>query len=482
MVSSFSSLHTEMRHCETASGSPAGQGRRVLLITYYWPPDASIGGVRPAKVATQLRANGWEPIILTVKDQYYEELDPSSLRLDSEFVTIRTRCLPTFPNIYLALRSCFRRFLPRPARQSSGPSVSEPTNEKANGPRRDSTLRHTLRSIMYTPDEYIGWLPFAVVHAWIVMRRYDIACVVSTGPPFTAHLAALCMKRLFRMPWIAEFRDPWASADTRPAEIMSQLSTWLNDRLERAVISRADRVVCVTPATTGWYRSLYSHLPSHHWETITNGFTAQEFGTATGAPDPSKFTISYLGTFDYERSPELLFRAVQELSREGIVNQDDLSIRFVGKCDAVRGRPMMDLVNAYGLNKVVTLAGTVPRHEALNEMRRSHVLLLLVTHQKISVPAKTYEYLGAGRRILAITEKDGATAEVLRRVGGAIISPDDIGEMKRVLRTWYHEYRCGDYKGLEHNEQFKLAAQEYEWGCLGRKYAALIESVVRPRF
>lgn len=477
MVSALSSLKTEVKHREPASGSPAGQGRRVLVITYNWPPDASVGGVRPLKVATQLRANGWEPIVLTVKDQYYGKLDPSSSRLDSEFVTIRTGCLPTFPNMYLALRSWFRWFLPGPAPQSSGPSVSEPTYEKANGPRRDSTLRRMLLSLMYTPDEYIGWLPFAVMHAWMAMRRYDIACVVSTGPPFTAHIAALCMKRLFRVPWIAEFRDPWASSTTRPAEITSRLSTWLDSRLERAVINRADRVVCVTPATTGWYRSLYAHLPSHHWETITNGFTAQEFGAATGAPNPSKFTISYLGALDYGRSPELLFRAVQELSREGILNQDHLSIRFVGVCHDVRGRSMMELVNAYGLNTVVTLAGTVPRHEALNEMRCSHVLLLLVENQQISVPAKTYEYIGAGRRILAITEKDGATADVLRRVGGGIISPGDIGEMKRVLHTWYHEYRCGDYKGLEHNEQFKLAAYEYEWSCLGRQYAALIESV-----
>ena len=153
MDSAFSSLKTEVRHCETASGSPAGQGRRVLVITYNWPPDASVGGVRPVKVATQLRANGWEPIVLTVKDQYYGKLDPSSSRLDSEFVTIRTRCLPTFPNMYLALRSCFRWFLPGPAPQSSGPSVSEPTDEQANGPRRDRTLRRMLLSLMYTPDE-----------------------------------------------------------------------------------------------------------------------------------------------------------------------------------------------------------------------------------------------------------------------------------------------------------------------------------------
>ena len=78
MVSAFSSLHTD-------SGSPAGQGRRVLVIAYNWPPDPSVGeGSRPVKVATQLRANGWEPIVLTVKDQYYEKLDPSALRLDSE--------------------------------------------------------------------------------------------------------------------------------------------------------------------------------------------------------------------------------------------------------------------------------------------------------------------------------------------------------------------------------------------------------------
>jgi glycosyltransferase involved in cell wall biosynthesis len=246
--------------------------------------------------------------------------------------------------------------------------------------------------------------------------------------------------------------------------------------MERAVVHHADRVVCVTPFMTQWYRARYPEEPSYHWETITNGFSAGEFEADSKIPLSAKFTISYLGSIEYERTPELVFQALRDLCQEGLMKREEVEIRLVGKCHEVHGCPMTDLIATYELGDIVTMVGSVPRHEALREMRQAHVLLLLATNQKLQTPGKAYEYIGAGRRILAITEPEWSTADVVRSMGGAVVAQGDIREMKRVLEAWYGEYRCGlntQVKPLE----LGAKAAEFEWSRLGTRYAQVLSSV-----
>ena len=478
MVSAFSSLHTEVRHRETASSPPAGQGRRVLVITYNWPPDTSIGGVRPVKLVAQLKAQGWEPIILTVNDRYYERLDAKLADSTAGPIVIRTRCLPNLPRLYIAMKSFLAKLFVRSTEPSPAQGEARVKMQDVTGPRRGRELRRLLLSIMYTPDEHIGWLPFGLLQALKAVRTYHVTCMISTGPPFTAHIVALLTRVLSRVAWIADFRDPWALSETRPPEYTSEVSNWMNNRIERAVVHRADCVVCVTPFMTQWYRAHYPELPSGHWETITNGFSAGEFEAVAGVPLSAKFRISYLGNIQYGRTPELVFQAVRELCQEGLMKREDVEIRLVGKCHEVRGRPMTELIATYMLSDIVTVVRAVPRHEALKEMRQAHVLLLLATNQKLQIPGKAYEYIGAGRRILAVTEKESATGIVVRQVGGAVVDPDDLREMKQVLTEWYGDSQRANIKAVE-RESRPAGANQFEWNDLGRQYADLLASVCR---
>ena len=338
-----------------SSGSPAGHGRRVLVITYNWPPDASIGGVRPVKLVAQLKAQGWEPIILTVNDRYYEQLDTKLTDSAAGPIVIRTRCLPNLPRLYVAMRSFLAKLFVRSTEPSPAQGEARVKAQDITGPGRGGTLRRVLLSIMYTPDEHIGWLPFGLLQALKAVRTYHVTCMISTGPPFTAHIVALLTRVLFRVGWIADFRDPWAMLETRPSESTSGVSDWMNTRIERAVVHRADRVVCVTPFMTQWYRAHYAELPSGHWETITNGFSAGEFEAVAEIPLSAKFTISYLGSIEYERTPELVFQAVRDLCREGLMRRGEIEIRLVGNCHEVLGRPMTELIATYELSDIVTM-------------------------------------------------------------------------------------------------------------------------------
>ena len=476
MSSTLASPRSKVRHAEAAFGASAGEGRRVLIVTFNWPPDTSIGGVRPVKLVAQLKAQGWEPIILTVHDRYYEQIDLKLIESAAGPIVIRTRCLPNFPRLYVATRSFLSRLMAR----SKGPSPiqnggTEPVQNVA-GSGRSGKLRRILLSILYTPDENIGWLPFGLWQALKAVRKYRVSCIISTGPPFTAHIVALLTRVLSRVSWIADFRDPWAMSEMRPSESTSGVSDWVNTRIERAVVHRADRVVCVTPFMTQWYREHYPELPNGHWETITNGFSAGEFEAVAETPLSAKFTISYLGSIEYERTPELLFQAVRDLCREGLMKRQDVEIRLVGKCHEVRGRPMTELIATYELNDIVTIVRAIPRREALKEMRQAHVLLLLAPNQRLQIPGKAYEYIGANRRILAITEQDGATADVIWSVDGAVVSQNDVTEMKKVLETWYGEFRSGLGPQGKPSQPEAVSA-EFEWSRLGTRYARILGAV-----
>jgi len=456
------------------------QMKPVLLITYYWPPAAWVGIVRSTKLAKHLSRQCWRPIIVTVKEEYYEKkfINNSSVDIGPhEPLVIRTSRLRNPRDLYLfAKRSIFTLVGREKQFQESTLMGAAENGSKASTQSWMARAKRFVLSLLYTPDEDLGWLPFAVVQSVRAVKAYEVPCVISTGPPFTSHLVGLAVKKLCNIAWIADFRDPWRENEQRPWCLSSHLANQINQWLESKVVQNADRVVCVTPAMTEFYRQVYPRLPSEKLVTITNGFDAEEFRQLGDVPRDPKFTISYVGIFEYARTPDSLLRAVGDLIREGVIDGNRLAIRFIGKCRYAAGQSVEEMAAQQGLNGLVEIIDFLPRPEALKVMMRSHVLVLLADQQKLQVPGKAYEYMAAGGRILAVTEEKGATAELIRRVpGGAVVPPGDHEGIKRVLKAWYAEYarQCGD----ERNEAFSQRDifNEYEWRELGARYAALLE-------
>jgi glycosyltransferase involved in cell wall biosynthesis len=338
-------------------------------------------------------------------------------------------------------------------------------------------LKAILLSVFHIPDEFQGWLPFAVAATIRAVRRHKIKHVITSGPPFTAHLIGWAAKMLFgrRLTWIVDFRDPWAGNEQRPELTTSPLSERLNGFLERQVIKHANHVVCVTPAMTESYQKRYPGVSEEKWHTITNGFEREEFDKLENSLPNSKFTISYVGSLEYERSPESLLRVLGALCQEGVIDERHVSVRLVGKCRTIGSRPTTDLIRDFKLENVVELIDAIPRRQALMEMVQSNVLLLLATAQRLQVPGKAYEYLASGRFILAVTESNGATADLLRHAGGAaVVPPDGLDIMRRVLIEQYHLFR---YQKTADCFRRADVLAPYEWSELGAEYIRLLEGV-----
>jgi len=449
--------------------------KAVVIVSYHWPPHFYVGSVRPLKLAKYLPQYGWIPTVVTVKERYYDSVSTEKTDDLGDVAVVKSGCIPSPRDGYLSIKGQIFKWLGREKefeewRFIDRESRSEQRTLSVERPM--ARLKRYVASFLYTPDQYQGWIPFAAMEVFRLMRRRKVEGLVSIGPPFSAHLVGLVIKKLCGVWWVADFRDPWSINSQKPATARSVAGDALDRWMEASVMRHADRVVSVTPAMTHTYRRLYAGLPMDKWVTITNGFDPDDFRSLDAGSRPGKFTISYLGTFTYDRSPEVVLRALGNMVAAGEIERQAMAVRLIGGCRYALGRPVADLVVECGLEGVVEIMDSIPRWDALWEMARADVLVLLAPNQPLQVPAKTYEYLAAGGRILALTDT-GATADVIRRVGGgAIISPGDHEGVRRILRTWYAEYRDGGGRAVGRP---RSTIEEYEWSSLASAYARVLD-------
>ena len=402
--------------------------RRILLIAYHFPPSSAVGGQRTANFARHLPAMGWEPHVLTIQDKDIEQLDPDRLRGFEDVPIYKAGVLPTPISIWAAIRRRGGGIFRSQQAQTGAPTESTaPAPQTAGKETLASRMKRYLLSFLILPDFQNGWIAPATITALRKIRRLRIDWIVTSCPPYSAHLVGLAVKTLTGTRWVADFRDPWMTADPKINVPMSQLSIRLESWLERKVVEKADLVLFNVERLRNAYRQRYAHVAEEKFIHIPNGI-AQADGAACSIP-PEKygtFTLSYTGALYVGRSPEPIFRAVAELIRNGKVAADQIRIRLVGQCRSVDGVPTSSLVGKYGLESVVELRDPVPHAEAAEIIRRSHLALLFAPKLAFQIPAKVYDYFAAGTRILAIAD-EGATADLVRQTAtGGVFSTEDI--------------------------------------------------------
>ena len=416
------------------------QARRVLFICYDFPPCTAPGALSCAEITGCLPLYGWDPIVLTVHERYYVAVDRRRI---PPVPVIRTRVFPHPLEISARLKASLAG---RDGTQSVKVMAGLRADGKLAGPisRR---IRDVVLSSLGTPDMRTGWIPPAVVAGLRACRQRGISRLVSSGPCWTNHLVGLLMARLTRLPWVAHFRDPWTHSPASEGD--SDLTRRFQAALERMVVARADRVVCVTDRHTHLLRQLYPGLRAEKFVTIPNGYDGslwQDVGPETPAPETSgkEFVITYAGSIDDERTPEPVFRAARRLIDAGEVDIERLRFDFIGWCDMVRGRPLDEIVAEHGLTGHVHVEGPLMKTDTFRRLAQSDLLLLLAEGLTLQVPSKAYEYLRAGQPVLALAPRDGAVADLFARTGGGwVIEPTDYAAIEAILRDAYCGWRGG---------------------------------------
>ena len=400
--------------------------KKVLVISFAFPPTNSIAALRTGKFAKYLPEFGWEPIILTSDINRGE---PQSF-FDNKTVDIsiyRTNSYALASTVYQGLGG--ERVL--------SSEIKQPIHRWKRAIHRMLKIfrpLYTMPILERAIVDPIGWYFSARKKGLLLagQQKYDII-FSSSGPP-TAHFIASYLHKKTGIPWVAEFRDLWVD----PYNNRGKLHDYIERQMEKTTLKRSCHLVAASKPHTNILKTVHNKEVA----LITNGFDVYDYRKQI--PLTSKFTITYTGNiYPGKRDPTLLFIALSELCYENQIYPGEVVVRFFGGKSINYLKP---LVEKYGLGEIVELHDTIPLQESIKRQMESTILLLLEWNDSRAAAVysgKIFEYLGASRPILAVGYKPGVIGELLARTGTGIIV-DNVKILKENLITWIMEWRQQD--------------------------------------
>ncbi len=372
--------------------------KRVLIITYYWPPTAGSGVQRWLKMSKYLPQYGWQPVIYTPENPEAGMTDESLLRdIAPEVEVIKRPILEPYA-VFNALTGNKGK---NSGKASAGSGAVNPINAVGH---KSPLMRLSLwlRANVFVPDPRFLWIRPSVRFLKQYLREHPVDAIVSTGPPHSMHLIARALHRSTGIPWTADFRDPWTRIFYFKHLPLTRRSRKKYAAMELSVLREADHVVAVTD---NMVRDFLEELgPGQQdkgkFHVIENGYDEADFTGITAAELPAGFNLVHTGLFSAEGNPRRLWKVLAELSRDLPGFGRDLHLTFAGKTDP----EILAAVREAGLGDRLTDRGYIPHHEA-NSLQKAADLLLLPLREEPEaagiLTGKYFEYLAAGRPIAA---------------------------------------------------------------------------------
>lgn len=395
--------------------------RRLLVITYHFPPDGAIGGQRWAGLSKYLARLGWEVHVITASAAGSQQSIPNVHR----HFRRRRR---TLNDVYLAATGRFRQ-------RSATDRQLGPENPDL--PQRSSLLkpvaavRRILGSSMDLPDYGRGWVGTATVAARALLRERKFDVVITSGPPHSVHFAGLLatIGRDSRL-WI-DMRDPWSLTHemSAPDDWFVRAERFLLRRLEDLVFPRAARVIVNTQEFAS---ALRAAEPKLDVICFPNGIDLEQM-PPRDVSAVEQGSIAYVGTLYAGRNLSSVCAAMRSLLSDRPEAAATLRLNVAGPMESPHRRQMQKDIAAANLTSVVNLHGVLPRAEALELLNRSHLALVLAQDQPMQVPAKLYECVGLGIPTLVIAEETSAAASEARRIGAMTVDGNDVKALRALL-------------------------------------------------
>lgn len=378
--------------------------KRVLIVTYYYPPSGGSGVQRVLKFTRYLRTFGWEPVVLTVNPVSYPALDASMM--DE---------VPAGMAVY---RTSFFDPLQWYARLTGKPvSTAIKSGSLSNMKGWKDALSLWVRANLFVPDSRIGWVPFAVAKGKQLIEEKGLDMLLTSGPPHSVHLTGWLLQRMTGIPWVADFRDPWTEINYYHELPHLGVVKKLDAFLERLVLRSASRVVTVSPYCRTLLLDKVSERKSD-FHIIQNGFDPADFVPKAPPLDADTFWITYTGSLYLPRNPTPVWKVLGSLFNEGKTPR--LKVRLVGSVDP----QILSQLQKMGFEDRVHHVPYVPHHEAIAYTRQSHVLLLSIEdfkHNESVITGKMYEYLASGRPVLGVGPVQGDAARLLESTKGGVL-------------------------------------------------------------
>jgi len=401
--------------------------RKVLIITYYWPPSGGAGVQRWLKFSKYLPEFGWKPIVYTPENPYFNLTDQSLLKDVHEDVEVIKRRIWEPYRLATILTGTKSKHI------NTG-NLDHAGKKKSIAQR----LITYIRANWIVPDPRKYWIKPSVNLLQNLLEKRGVDVIVTTGPPHSMHLIGYNLKkRRPNLKWIADFRDPWSQLDFYDTLPMSKNTRRKHQKLERKVLEQADIVLGTSP-------SMHTQLEPFDiskFRCITNGFDPDDFPeNYENKQDPERINLVHAGLLKSERNPSNLWKALKKWMTLQAEKADHLNIVCAGNVDTeIREQ----LSNDPDLGKIIDFPGYLERKELQNLYSSADIFLLLVnnTHNsRVNIPGKLFEYIASGKKILVACKKTDDVAKILMDYPNARIleyndSPDRYLEVLNDLFT-----------------------------------------------
>ena len=389
--------------------------KRVLIISYYWPPSAGSGVQRWLKFSKYLPENGWQPVIYTPENPSYQVKDDSFLKdIPVEVEIVKTPIWEPY-GFYQKLRG-----------GKADKNLNNGILDKKQGGLL-SKVSSWVRGNVFIPDPKIFWVNKSVSFLSKYLKENPVDVIISTGPPHSMHLIALGLKKHINTPWIADFRDPWSKLDLLDDYNISKSSRKKYEHLEKQVLTKSD--VCLT-VSNNWGK-MFSELGASRVEVITNGYDTEDVKLENIVGD--KFIVSHFGLLNHMRNPKPFWRALNDLCNENEYFRAKFELHLGGTLDA----GVLDELNQLEyLKPCLNVHPYISHEEVLKWYSTSSLLLLLTFESEIgkgNIPGKLFEYLAMNKPVIAFGHESGDVAEILSQI--------EMG--------WNFEYQTGNVESIK---------------------------------
>ena len=411
--------------------------KKVLIITYYWPPAGGSGVQRWLKFTKYLPKYNWQPIIYTPENPYFEVKDQALLNdIPAEAKIWKTPIWEPY-----ALKD--KLF----GKGSESQSAGVITNKKS----LKNKLLNWVRGNVFIPDPKIYWVKPSVKVLLKKILEEDIHHIITTGPPHSMHLIGLGLKKAMpNLKWIADFRDPWSELDLFNEFQLNNSSMKKHKDLEREVLQTAD--VTLTVSET-WVKDL-KRLGGDRVELITNGYDADDFELKPKIND--KFIIGHYGLLNHLRNPKNLWKSLNSLCDENTEFNNKLEIHLSGNID---GEVLAEIESYSCLKAKVKQLGYLSHAQVLEQYNQADVLLLLLFNSKSGIgnyPGKIFEYFAAQKPILAFGPISSDAERLIKNTNtGKYFSYDDTN-LKTDILDLFNNPNNFDFENMENFSREKL--------------------------
>jgi len=363
--------------------------KKVLIISYYWPPSGGAGVQRWLKFAKYLPDFGWEPILLTVDPNIasYPQLDESLLEDAKGIETHRTKTFELY-NIYSKMKK--DKQIPYGGFSNEG------------NPTIFQKFMRFVRGNFFIPDPRKGWNKYALVEAKRLINKYNINTVITTSPPHSTQLIGLQLKKKLGINWIADLRDPWIDIYYYHKFYPTKLARSIDKNYEIEVIQNCDYLITVSPGIRADFIKTYGF--ESKIKVLTNGFDTSDFPDEIFKGIKLRKEVLFTGTM----TADYPMQEVLELAK----NNADYPFRFVGNVAS----EFVDLVKESGLSDQFIFQKSISHDAIIKEMVHAELLLIFIPRidkNEGLLSGKLFEYLGSRRPIVCIGPENGDVAKVI---------------------------------------------------------------------